>query len=436
MRRAVLLVTMAGAMLLALGGVVLAQQQGGGAPPKTPTGKIPDTYIVVFEDDAAEDPQAVANEHAQANGLQLRYVYRHAIEGYAAVFPNERARQRVENDRRVAYVEQDGVVQALDHNTSTTPSSTNQVIDWGIKKVEADKSSTLSGNHSGAIGNVWVHVIDTGIDTAHPDLKVGRHVNPSGAGGGNKDCNGHGTHVAGTATALDNAGYVVGVAPGPTSGSRLTGVKVLNCYGSGTWSGIIKGIDWVTADARGADGTLGTPDDRRPAVANMSLGGGVSTSVDTAVKNSASMDPAKGGGVFYALAAGNDGKDACNYSPARAGAGTNNGIMTVAATDGSDKEPSWSNYGNCVDIWAPGVSILSTKMGGGTTTKSGTSMASPHGAGGGTLYLSNNTAKTPSEVEGALTSAAKTADDPNTTTDESTKSKDGQTITREYVGGY
>jgi subtilisin family serine protease len=172
---------------------------------------------------------------------------------------------------------------------------------------------------------------------------------------------------------------------------------------------VIKGVDWVTANAV------------KPAVANMSLGGGVSTALDSAVVKSANS------GVFYALAAGNSGADACNSSPARAGAGTNNGIMTVAATDSSDKEASWSNYGPCVDIWAPGVSILSTRKGGGTTTMSGTSMASPHGAGGGGLYLSNNTGASPAAVETALKSAAQTT---------ANKSKDGKTIVREFVGTF
>ena len=153
----------------------------------------------------------------------------------------------------------------------------------------------------------------------------------------------------------------------------------------------------------------------------MSLGGGVSQALDDAVARSADR------GIFYALAAGNSGADACNSSPARAGAGTNNGIMTVAATDAADKEASWSNYGSCVDIWAPGVSVLSTKRGGGTTTMSGTSMASPHVAGGGALYLSNNVGASPSSIEAAIKNAATTT--PN-------KSKDGRTITRLYVGGF
>jgi subtilisin family serine protease len=130
-------------------------------------------------------------------------------------------------------------------------------------------------------------------------------------------------------------------------------------------------VDWVTANAV------------LPAVANMSLGGGASAALDEAVLNSAAA------GIFYAVAAGNDGGDACLGSPARAGAGSDNGVMTTAATGSADQEASFSNYGVCVDIWAPGVGVLSTKKGGGTTTYSGTSMASPHVAGGAALYLSN-----------------------------------------------
>jgi subtilisin family serine protease len=153
----------------------------------------------------------------------------------------------------------------------------------------------------------------------------------------------------------------------------------------------------------------------------MSLGGGASQALDDAIRKSANS------GVFYALAAGNDGANACSTSPARAGAGTNNGILTVAATDSADKEASWSNYGSCVDIWAPGVCILSTRKGGGTTTMSGTSMASPHGAGSGALYLSTHTGASPSSVEGAIKSVA---------TSTGTKSKDGRGIQRMDVSTF
>ena len=346
-----------------------------------------ESYVVVFQDTVG-NPQAVANEHSRRHGADLAHTYSHALKGYSARIPSNRV-DSIRSDPRVAYVEADRVMKA-----------NAQSIPWGISKVGATVSSTLAGNGSGAVGNVNVYVIDTGV-YAHPDLNLVRHVNY--AGGKNTDCHGHGTHVAGTIAAKDNSSYVVGAVPG----APLTGVKVLGCNGSGWTSNIIKGIDWVTTNAQ------------KPAVANMSLGGGVSQALDTAVVGSAAS------GVLYALAAGNAGANACNSSPARAGAGTDNGIVTVAATDSSDKEASWSNYGSCVDIWAPGVSILSTRKGGGTTTMSGTSMASPHVAGGGALYLSSHTADAPSTVEAALKLGAQAP---------GSLSKDGRSILREYVG--
>jgi subtilisin family serine protease len=356
MRKLVPLAAIMGALLLLYASGVLAQ-------PQTPTQNIPDRYIVVFKD-GVQSPAALANENARAYGLQLRFVYTSAIKGYAAVFPNDRALQRVENDPRVDYIEHDQVVRAE-----------AQVLPWSMNRIDADLSSTLAGNGSGVISNVRAYIIDTGIDTDHADLSVVNHVNPSGAGGGNEDCNGHGTHVAGTVAAIDDAQDVVGVAPG----APLTAVKVLGCNGSGSTSGVIEGVDWVTQNAQ------------KPAIANMSLGGGTSQAEDEAVRTSANS------GVFYSIAAMNDGANACNYSPARAGRTKNadgtwnkdNGIMTVAATNSSDEEASWSNYGPCVDIWAPGVNVKSTKLGGGTVLMSGTSMAAPHVGGGGALYLSN-----------------------------------------------
>jgi subtilisin family serine protease len=336
--------------------------------------------------DSVTSPDAVAREHAGRHGAEVEFVYSHALKGYSATIPTNRLAS-IRADSRVAYVEADGAVTAM-----------AQTLPWGVDKIDADLSSTFAGNGSGAINNVNVYVIDTGIDVAHTDLNVVEHVNF--AGGPNKDCNGHGTHVAGTIAAIDNFADVVGVAPG----APLHGVKVLGCGGSGTFSGVIKGVDWVTAHAI------------KPAIANMSLGGGGNTALDDAVHHSADS------GIFYSLAAGNSGADACSSSPARAG--IYNGVATVAATDSNDSEASWSNYGLCVDIWAPGVNILSTKKGGGTTTMSGTSMASPHVGGGGALYLSTHTSDSPAAVEAALKSAA---------TVTSNISKGGETITREYV---
>jgi len=384
-------------MVLACAGVALAQASnnpGRGQGP--PEGVIPGQYIVVFDEGEVKDPTAVAREHAQGHGAEVLYTYQYALEGYAARIPAQRL-DEVRNDPQVAYVEPD-----------QTAEIASQALPWGINRVDADISSTRAGNGSGYISNVNAYIIDTGIDRTHPDLYHGTHVNFTGDGR-NRDCNGHGTHVAGTVAARDNTRDVVGVAPG----TPLTGVKVLGCDGVGATSGVIKGVDWVTANAW------------KPAIANMSLAGGASDALDTAVKNSATS------GVFYSLAAGNQGADACSYSPARAGAGANNGIVTTAATTSSDAERSSSNYGSCVDIWAPGTSVLSTRMGGGTTTMSGTSMAAPHVGGGAALYLSKNTGASPSAVEGALK-------DPLTSGmwSPGTWSKDGRSILLERVSGF
>jgi aqualysin 1 len=372
-----------------------------------------ETPFEMFRAHYSEDGRAAANRPAWSyldrdvvglvrmlearDGFRADHVYSHAIRGFAARLTAQQIAM-LEADLNVAYIEADGVMSIVERPGSATV--TGQALPWGIDKIDADQSSTKAGNGSGDVTNVNVYVIDTGIGT-HADLNLVGHVNF--AGGKNADCHGHGTHVAGTVAARDDTVDVVGVAPG----APLTGVKVLGCGGTGMTSNIIKGVDWVTAHAK------------KPAVANMSLGGGANKALDDAVKRSATS------GVFYAVAAGNSGADACNSSPARAG--THDGVMTVAATDTNDKEASWSNYGSCVDVWAPGVSILSTKLGGGTTTMSGTSMASPHVAGGGALYLSSKTGAGPAVVEAAIKSAATTT---------ANKSKDRRTITREYVGGF
>ena len=388
----------------------------GGATAAPPAGGGAGDYIVVLHP-SVDSAGAVARDHGRAHGAQARFVYEHALKGYAATL-SEAGLRGVQRDRRVAYVERDGVAtinhHVCGHNNPTpgncdpvedpvdpvepTPTCSSQTLPWGIDRVEADLSSTIAGDCAGAVSNVNVYVIDTGVSVDHTDLSVVGHVNF--AGGPNKDCNGHGTHVAGTMAAKDNNQDVVGVAPG----APVTGVKVLGCSGSGSWSGVIAGVDWVTANAR------------KPAVANMSLSGGAVDSLDDAVRRSAAS------GVVYSLAAGNDGTDACTSSPARAGAGTDNGIITVAATDSSDREASWSNYGSCVDLWAPGVGVLSTSNGGGTTTMSGTSMAAPHVGGGAALYLSAlaNATATPAAVEAAINAAA---------TSTGTTSKNGAPIT-------
>jgi aqualysin 1 len=392
LRKTLLLLSLMAAVVLLACGVVWAQETTTPAPEQTPPpgDVIPGQYIVVLNEEV-RDPTAVAREHARRYGAQVLYNYQHALEGYAARLPDRRLNE-VRADSRVEYVERDSTMEIV-----------AQTLPWGIDRVEADVSSTKAGDGTGGISNVNAYVIDTGIDRNHTDLNVVGHVNF--AGGKNTDCHGHGTHVAGTVAAKDNASAVVGVAPG----APLTGVKVLGCSGSGSNSGVIKGVDWVTANAK------------KPATANMSLGGGVSQALDDAVKKSANS------GVFYSIAAGNDGENACGGAPARVGAGTNNGIATVAATNSSNQETSWSNYGSCVDIWAPGASILSTWKGGGTTTMSGTSMAAPHVGGGGALYLSNNTGASATLVESALK---------NVMTSTGTTSKDGRAILLENASGF
>lgn len=404
MKRIVSALAGAAALALVLGGTVAAERPAATFP-----------VIVVFNDDAPlgdfraayrPDDRSAAEPAAwgyldrgvggalqaleRAHGFRADHAYSAALRGFAARLT---ARQiaDLENDPMVASIEPDGTMSVI-----------AQTLPWGINRIDADISSTVAGDGTGTVTGVNAYVVDTGIDTAHADLNVVGHVNF--AGGQNRDCHGHGTHVAGTIGAKDNTSDVVGVAPGV----RLTGVKVLGCNGSGSTSGVIKGVDWVTANAV------------EPAVANMSLGGSVSTTLDNAVKNAATS------GVFFAVAAGNSGANACNSSPARAG--THNGVFTTAATDSGDNEASWSNYGSCVDGWAPGVSILSTRRGGGTTTMSGTSMASPHVAGTGALFLfSQNPGATAAQVEAALKADMVTT---------AKKSKDGRTITVAYAGRY
>jgi subtilisin family serine protease len=369
--------------------------------------------VIVVLKDGAGISELVAGRHARLLGLGVTHVYGSALSGYAANVPAG-VIDALRTLPEVAYIAPDlpmRATQLLPPIFGTPPPAPPpaQTLPWGVDRVGADTSSTLAGNGSGAITNVNAYILDTGI-ASHSDLNVVRRVDFIGSGllglggnQGNTDCHGHGTHVAGTVAARDNTTSVVGVAPG----APLTAVRVLGCGGTGATSAVIAGIDWVTANAV------------KPAVANMSLTGGANQALDDAVRRSVAS------GVFYALAAGNSGADACNESPARAGAGVDNGIMTVAATDTNEAEASFSNYGACVDIWAPGVNILSTSRTGATTTMSGTSMASPHVAGGGALRLSSAPSMSPASVEANLRSLAQTT---------GTLSKNGASIRREFVG--
>lgn len=362
-------------------------------------------YIVVLR--AGTDAPSVAAQQARANGAAIGHIYQHALRGYSARM-SAAAAARLATDPQVLFVQSDGVV-SIDAQTLPT----------GINRIDGELSSTISGNGSGSV-NVDVAVIDTGIDLTHPDLNVSRtrSVNCS-TGGSANDGNGHGTHVSGTIGALDNADGVVGVAPG----ARLWAVRVLNNAGSGSFADVICGIDFVTAHAGEIE------------VANMSLGGSGSDSACGSNRDAMheAICRSVAAGVTYAVAAGNESDNAANHVPA-----AYDEVITVSAladfnglpgggaaptcrSDVDDTFADFSNFGADVDLIAPGVCILSTWKRGGFNTISGTSMATPHVAGGAALYKSNNPGASPAQVKTALQNAGNlnwnTATDPDGTPD-------------------
>jgi subtilisin family serine protease len=349
--------------LVALSALALLQAVGASAR----TEESPrESFIVVLRDDVSSASD-VAADHARRYGAEITYVYENALKGYAALLPPQ-AVQGIERNPLVAWVERDGVV-------TTTATQTNPP--WGLDRID-QRSRPLSGTftYTRTGSGVKAYIIDTGIRRTHTQFG-GRAIvgyDAVTSGGSANDCNGHGTHVAGTV-----GGSTYGVAKGVT----LVAVRVLNCSGSGTTSGVIAGINWVTGN-HGAG---------QPAVANMSLGGGASSSLDTAVRNSIAD------GVSYAVAAGNSNYYASAYSPARVAE-----AMTIGATDSSDRRASFSNFGNAVDWFAPGVSILSAWYTSDTATRtiSGTSMATPHTAGVAAQYLQSNPSASPTTVRNAL----------------------------------
>lgn len=332
---------------------------------------VPDNYIVTMQTGAeANNNRMAAAAEAQSNGGQIRFQYAAALHGFAAMLP-QRALDALRNNPNVASIEADQVVSL---NTTQSPAT------WGLDRIDQRAmplSNSYTYNFTGA--GVTAYIIDTGIRFTHTQFG-GRAVSGYDAvdGGSADDCNGHGTHVSGTV-----GGSTYGVA----KGVKLVGVRVLNCQGSGSNSGVIAGIDWATSNH--AAGT--------PAVANMSLGGSVSTALDTAVNNSIAD------GITYGVAAGNDNGNACNGSPSRVAA-----AITVGATTNTDARSSFSNFGTCLDIFAPGSSITSSWNTNDTATNtiSGTSMATPHVVGAAALYLQEHPGSSPQAVRDGLVNSA------------------------------
>ena len=346
-----------------------------GAKLRKNANRIENNYIVVLDDSVVGEKGIfsiapyIASELAVSHRGKIKHVYQHALNGFAVEMSAEDA-ERLSQDFRVKYVEEDGIVTA-DATQSNPP--------WGLDRID-QRSRPLNAiytfNWTGS--GVRAYIIDTGIRTAHNQFG-GRASNVFDAFGGNgQDCNGHGTHVAGTV-----GGSTFGVA----KSVQLRGVRVLNCSGSGSNSGVIAGVDFVRLNHIA------------PAVANMSLGGGASSALDTAVNNLHNAN------VTIAVAAGNSNANACNSSPARAA-----NAITVGSTTTTDARSSFSNFGTCLDIFAPGSGILSAwaTSNTATATLSGTSMASPHVAGVAALYKQANPGASSTTIRNAIVNNATT----------------------------
>ena len=324
-------------------------------------------YVVTFHDDE-RDPPGHARALVAAHGGSLKFVYRSALKGFSVAGLPDAAVEALKRNPRVAAIERDQIMSVVSSGEQTGAT-------WGIDRID-QRNRPLDGKYVyGADGSdVTAYIIDTGIFTSHTEFggRATEGYTAINDGLGATDCHGHGTHVAGTV-----GGSTYGVA----KGVDLVAVRVLGCNGSGSTSGVIAGVDWVKENH--------APN----SVANMSLGGGFSSALNTAVSNAVLA------GVTFAVAAGNENSDACFRSPASAA-----NVLTVGSTTSTDAKSSFSNWGTCVEINAPGSSITSAYITSNTATAtmSGTSMASPHVAGAAAAYLSATTNKTPADVATAL----------------------------------
>ena len=308
-----------------------------------------DEYIVTFRDSAFRKADILFEQG------EIIHTYSR-LHGYHAKLSKERLSTIVQKPE-VAYVEQNQKF----HINIVQPNAT-----WGIDRIDSRKGLDNTYTYTDTGAGVTAYVIDTGVESTNSELlgRVGQGY--SAVGGTPEDCNGHGTHVAGT---------IAGTTYGVAKAANIVSVRVLDCNGSGDTAGILDGLNWLLANVK------------KPAVANMSLGGEKSQSLDDGITK------AIAGGITFSVAAGNESQDACNTSPADIPE-----AITVAATNQMDAMASFSNYGPCVKILAPGVNITSAKMGGGNTTMSGTSMASPHVAGTAALFLQRKPGASPAEI--------------------------------------
>lgn len=330
-------------------------------------GAIAGSYVVVLKEQPGIRAATTSKALASTYDAKVRRTFNSALSGFSATLSEDQAR-KLAGDERVAYVQQNQRFEMSQDNPT-----------WGLDRSD-QRDLPLDKKYEGpnAADNVNVYVIDTGIYADHEDFEgrasVGTDTINDGQNG--KDCQGHGSHVAGT---------IAGKTYGLAKGAKVFGVRVLDCKGSGTTESVVAGIDWVTANAK------------KPAVANMSLGGPADQALDDAVKKSVAA------GITYAVAAGNENADACKVSPAKEPT-----AITTGATSDTDARAEFSNFGECVDVFAPGVDVESVGITGptATATHSGTSMASPHVAGAAALYLSAKPDAAPADVASAITGAA------------------------------